>query len=287
MATTLTTDIPAWIPDVIGASAYDATLDSALTLSGIASVIPDIAGKPGDVVIIPTINTTTPADNLAENVAAVTEKLTGGSITMLIKEGVKAIAWSDRSKVQSSQDINQIAGQRIGNGIADRVELDLGAALLAGRNLTGEVFSANFDVAALRALKRRIPAGIRRRGPLTLVGSDAVIEELLSDPILANAATFGSTEVLQDGQLSRPIFGISRVLVVDDSVLANITVGANPASPPAVLFASGNLFRAVQTGPTVELERKPLERLTNLVGTILHGEAVQDSRGVVATAVGQ
>lgn len=284
MAATYSTDLSAWIPAVIGASAYDTMAESLLALSDFASFVPGLEGQAGDRVSIPTVGVTTPADNLAETVPAVDDKLTGAGVTVLIKEAVKSIAWSDRSQIQTNQDVNQLAGQRLGGAMADRVELDLAAATLAGRDTTKDAYVPGaLTLVALRALRARIPAFLRRRGVTVFIPS-AKATSLLDDATVNNAAAWGGSEVMETGEISRPLYGM-RLVEVDDSVFANITVGANPAAPPVVAIASGMLVRAVQKDMVPETERDARARLTRIVGTALHGEGVVDARGVVATAV--
>jgi hypothetical protein len=206
---------------------------------------------------------------------------------MTIKEGVKSIAWYDRTQVQSSQDVNQLAGRRVGTAMEERIELDLGAALVAGRNTAKDTFQAagtKFDLAQLRAMKRGIPARLRRQG-LVLVGKVDLLDDLLDDATVNNAATFGSDEAIRNGEFSRPLAGVS-IFPVDDTTLPNIVVGANPSSPPVVLFSKGQLAYAYQKAPSTENERDARARLTRIVGTMLHAEGTLEAVGIVARAFG-
>lgn len=285
-----TTDVPAWIPAVVSSEAYDRAFTSELPLSRFARAIPDLDGRPGDRVTITTEDALTPADNLAENVAAVDEKIAGSGVTVTIKEAVKSVAWSDRVKAQSVNDPNVTAGRKLGAAMADRIELDLGAALLSGRNTAADTFLAAgaFNLAALRAMRARIPAGLRRRGVEVFTTSD-VAQQLYGDPLFLNAAALpgAANDVQERGILTRPLFGIEAIHEVDEGSLANVVVGANPSSPPVVMAVRGVLLRAMQKDPAVEPERDARARLSRLVGTALHGEGVVDSRGVVLIAVGQ
>lgn len=278
---TYTADLATWIPDVIATSIYDQQFESDNTLVSLAGTYDELNGKAGDSFDIPTLEVTAPADNLAENVAAVDDKISGGVVTVTIKEGVKSISWSDRTRIQTGKDVNQIAGQRVGNGMLDRVELDLGAALLAGRNIAADTAGA-LDVAAFRAMKRKLPAKMRKRG-LVLVGVADVLDNLLDDPLVLNAATFGSDEAIREGAFSRPLAGVTP-MQVDDGVLPDVTIGG-VTGPAVVLMARGMLIRAFQKTPSAETERDARARVTRIVGTMLHGEGVLDSRGVVVRRV--
>lgn len=284
MAATLTTDVASFIPAIISASLYDTMLASDHPLSSVADRYTELEGAAGDRLTIPTLAVTSAATNLAENVVATDDALTSGGVTVTIKEAVKSIGYSDRTRIQSGQPISQIAGQRVGNAINDRVELDLGAALLAGRNVAADTaLGATLDLADLRTLRAKVPVRLRRRG-LVVVASADVLDGLLSDSNVANAATFGSDEAIRNGGFSRPLYGME-LLPVDDGTLANITVGAT-TGPPVVVFARGMLVRAMQKEPSSEVERDARARLTRVVGTALHAEGVMESAGVVAGVIG-
>lgn len=284
MADTLTTDVASFIPAVISASLYDTMLLSDEPLSSVASTYDELTGGPGDRVTIPTLGVTSAASNLAENVAATDDGLTSGGVTVTIKEAVKAIGYSDRARIQSGQPISQLAGQRVGQAIRDRIELDLGAALLAGRNTGADtVLAPALTLAHLRTLRAKIPTRLRRRG-LIVAATDDVLESLFADANVANAATFGSDEAIRNGAFSRPLYGMT-LLPVDPSTLSNITVTAT-TGPPVVIFAKGVLIRAMQKEPGAEVERDARARLTRVVGTALHAEGVMESAGVVAGVIG-
>lgn len=284
MADTLTTDVASFIPAVISASLYDTMLLSDEPLSSVASVYNELEGGPGDRVTIPTLGVTTPAANLAENVAATDDSITSGGVTVTIKEAVKAIGYSDRSRIQSGQPISQLAGQRVGQAMRDRIELDLGAALLAGRNVAADtVLAPVLTLAHLRTLRAKIPTRLRRRG-LIVCATDDVLEGLFADATVANAATFGSDEVLRNGGFSRPLYGMT-LLPIDPTTLSNITVSAT-TGPPVVIMAKGVLVRAMQKEPGTEVERDARARITRIVGTALHAEGVMESAGVVAGVIG-
>lgn len=278
MAVTTPANVIDWIPAVISSAFYDRVGSPELTLTQLAARFNDLQGRPGQAVTIPTANATTPADNLAVDVPAVDDSITSGAYTFTIKEGVKSIAWYDRTQVQSGQDVNQLAGARVGNSMEQRIELDLGSALIAGRNATKDAVIANVTVAAIRAMKRQIPARLRKAG-LVLVGEADVLDMLFEDPLLANAAAFGSDEAIRTGALVRPIAGVE-IRPVDDGTLPNI--GANKS---IAMFSRGQLAYGYQKAPAVETERDARARLTRHVGTMLHGEGILESVGIVARGV--
>lgn len=285
MAPTYTTDVPEWIPGVIQAAFYDSVGEPQHVLTSLAARFNDIEGRPGQEISVPTAEATSPADNLAETVPAVDDKLVSSDYRLTIKEGVKSIAWSDRTRYQTSQDPNDIAGRRLGNAMLDRIELDLAAALVAGRNTAADAFVAAgaFDLSTIRAMKKKIPSRLRRKG-LVLVGESEVMDQLLDDTTVNNATAFGSDEALREGAFSRPLYGVTPY-TVDDGVLADLVVGANPASPPVIMFARGMLAYGYQKAPSVETERDARARLTRHVGTMLHGEGTLEAAGIVASAV--
>lgn len=288
MAATYTTDVPDWVSGVIEAAFYDRVGAPELTLTQLAAQFNDLNGQPGQTLKIPSALATTPADNLAETVPATDDRLQSGVYTMTVKEGVKSIAWSDRTQVQSGQDVNELAGQRVGTAMESRIELDLGAALVAGRNTAVDRFIATanaFTLADVRAMRRLIPTRLRRNG-LVLVAESRIMDDLLDDTTANNVAAFGSDEAIREGAFSRPLYGVTPY-VVDDGVLPNITVGANASSPPAVMFSRGMLAYGFQKNPRVETERDARARLTRHVGTMFHAEGVLESAGIVAVAVGQ
>lgn len=278
MAATYTTDVPDWIPGAIQAAMYDTVGTPQLTLTSLAYIFNDLNGRPGQVVDVPTALSTSPADNLAETVPAVDDRLQSGKFSFTVKEAVKSIAWSDRTQIQSGQDVNQLAGERVGRAMEERIELDLGSALVAGRNTTKDGTAAAITPTLIRAMKRQIPVRLRRRG-LVLVGTDDVLDTIFDDAQVQNAATFGSDEAIREGQLTRPIAGVE-LRPVDDGVLPNI--GANKA---VVMFAKGMLGYGFQKNPTTEQERDARARLTRIVGTMMHGEGTLESAGIVARGI--
>jgi hypothetical protein len=280
MAATATTDVPDWVGGVIEAAFYDRVGTPTLTLTRLAAVFNDLNGQPGQTLKIPTANATTPADNLAETVPATDDKLTSGAYTMTVKEGVKSIAWTDRTQVQSSQDPNEIAGQRVGSAMESRIELDLGAVLVAGRTIASDrAVAGKFTLADLRAMKRKIPARLRSNG-LVLVAPVAVLDDLLDDPTVNNAATFGSDEAMRTGAFSRPLAGVDPY-ATDDGVLPTITASTDTV----VLFARGMLAYGYQRNPRIETERDARARLTRHVGTMFHAEGTLEAAGIVAATV--
>ena len=282
MAPTYTTDVPAWIPTVIASSIYDAMSQNPLALSRDAAFYGDLTGAPGSTLSIPTILTTTPATDLAENVAAVDDKLSSGSYTMTVTEGVKSIAWSDRTKVSAGQDVNRLAGQRVANAMNELVELNLGAKAVNGRNTGQDVAgtAATFGLAQIRALRKGIPVRLRRKG-VTIYAEADVLEQLFADTTVTNAAAFGSDAAMRDGDYTRPIFGV-RLVEVEPGTFPVITAGTTSI----IALASGMLARAQQRAPQTETERDARGRLTRIVGTVHHAEGTLESAGIVAGIIG-
>lgn len=282
MAVTAPADVPDWIPEVVSSSFYDRMDDPELVLTGLAARYNDLQGKPGEKVIVPTDVATTPAANLAVDVPATDDSISSDAYELLVKEGVKSIAWYDRTQIQSGQDVNQLAGRKVGSAMEARVELDLGAALVAGRNTAADDTAAVFDTSLIKAMKRKIPARLRKRG-LVVVGSDDLIGMIDEDPALNNAAIFGSDELMRTGQLSRPLYGV-RPFSVDDNVLPEVNIAA-ATGPVVVMFAVGMLAYGFQKNPTTEQERDARARLTRHVGTMLHAEGTLEAAGIVATRI--
>lgn len=282
MAVTAPADVSAWIPGVLSASFYDRLDNPANVLTSLAARYNDLEGRPGQSIVVPTDTATTPAANLAVDVPAVDDSISGASYTLNIKEAVKSIAWYDRTQVQSNQDINQLAGAKVGSAMEARIELDLGAALVAGRNVSKDATATVVDTNLIRAMKRRIPARLRKRG-LVMVGSDDVMGMIDQDATLNNAAVFGSDELMRTGQISRPLYGV-RLFSTDDTVIPNTTIAA-ASGPIVVMFAVGMLAYGFQKNPAVETERDARARLTRHVGTALHGEGTLESAGIVAVRI--
>lgn len=280
MAVTAPTDVSAWIPSVISTTVVDTALDSLHTLSADAASFTDLEGKPGEKFTIPTVGVVTPADNLAVTTPAVDDKLSGAGVEVTIKEAVKSVAFYDRTKYATGTDFNQLAGQKVGTALGDRVELDLGAALYAGRNTAADATVANLNTAALRQLKAAIPAGLRRRG-INVYATDDVLSELFADPLFQNAAAAGGDAELRSGEFSRPLYGM-RFRPVDEGVLPEGEDGL----PIVAAVVDKFLIKAFQKQPSTEVERDARARLTRVVGTTLHAEGVVDSRGVVVFQVG-
>lgn len=286
MTTTYTTDIPDWIPAAIDAAFYDTVGTPERALLAHAFKFNELEGRPGQSIRIPTALATTPAENLAESVPATDDKLQSGSITLSVKEGVKSIAWSDRSQVQASQDVNRIAGQRVGNAMLDRIELDLGAAALAGRNTGADTATAaggKLTAAAIKAAAFKIPRRLRKLG-LDLFADDQTILSLFDDATLSDRQKNPelSEEMMRSGQATLPIYGVTPY-VVDDGVIPKLTVGT--ARPTALIIARGMLGYGFQKNPTTEQERDARARLTRIVGTMIHGEGTMESAGIVAITV--
>ena len=279
MATTATTDVTAWIPALISTAVYDTTIAPLNPLSVWAENYGELEGKAGSSATIPTLSPTTPADNLAETVAAVDDKIAGAGVTVTIKEAVKSIAFTDRVKVQSGPNVNQIAGQRVGQAINDRIELDLGAAAVAGRTIASDTAAATLTPTVFRTMRSKIAPGLRRRG-VTLFAPAAALDGLYSDATFQSAATWGGTEGLREGAVAR-YQGID-IQEIDDLTLPVITA----LKTTVMMMTKGALIRAVQRGPQVETERDARGRITRIVGTVFHGEGVVDARGMVAGIIG-
>jgi hypothetical protein len=284
MAVTAPADVPDWIPGAIISAFYDRVGEPELTLTSLATQFNDLQGKAGQEISVPYAEATTPADNLAVNVPATDDSLTSGAYTLTIKEGVKSIAWYDRTQVQSGQDVNALAGRRVGTAMEQRIELDLGAALIAGRDTGDDAFTADLTIATIRAMRKKIPSRLRKNG-LVLVGPSSAMDMLFDDATVNNVGIFGSDEVIRNGALTRPLYGVTPY-TVDDDVFADVVVGANPASPPVIMFAKGMLAYGFQKNPSVETERDARARLTRHVGTMLHGEGTLEAEGIVLTAIG-
>lgn len=283
MAVTRETDVPDWIPGVVDAAFYDRLDDPSLTLTGRSRRFNELTGRPGDTIRVATDAAVTPAANLAVDVPATDDALGSDAFTFTIKEAVKSIAWYDRTQVQTSQDVNQLAGRKVGTAIEERIELDLGSTLVASRNTAADSVSAQVDLDLILALKSAIPARLRRLG-VDLFAADAQMLTLYSDPTVRNAASFGSDEVLRTGQFTRPLFGVTP-FVTDDGVIPDATISAT-SGPLVVAAATGMLGYGFQKNPTAEQERDARARLTRWVGTCMHGEAVLEAAGVVAARIG-
>lgn len=282
MSVTAPANVPDWIPEVISTSFYDRLDDPELVLTSLAARYNDLQGKPGESITIPTDTATTPAANLAVDVPATDDSISSGAFSMTIKEGVKSIAWYDRTQVQSNQDVNQLAGRKVGTAMESRVELDLGAALVAGRNTAKDATAVKVDTALIKAMKRKIPARLRKRG-LVMVGPDDQMGLIDEDPNLNNAAVFGSDELMRTGQISRPLYGV-RLFSTDDNVIPNATIGG-ASGPLVIMFAAGMLAYGFQKNPGVETERDARARLTRHVGTMLHAEGTLEAAGIVAVRI--
>lgn len=281
MPVTRPVDVPDWIPAVISASFYDRMDDPNTTLTQLAARYNDLEGRPGQSIVVPTDVATTPAANLAVDVPAVDDSIASGAYTMLVKEGVKSIAWYDRTQIQSGQDVNQLAGRKVGNAMLARVELDLGTALVAGRATAKDFVSTGFTLATIRKLRNSIPARLRKQG-VTIVASDTVMNLLLEDPAVNNAAAFGSSTIASNGQITG-LYGTD-LRVTDDTVIPD-TLISGTTGPLAVAFANGMLAYGFQKNPTVEQERDARARLTRQVGSMLHAEGTLEAAGIVACRV--
>ena len=283
MAVTRPVDVPDWNPAFVEAAFYDRLDDPALTLTNLAARFNEMTGMAGDTVRIATDAATTPAANLAVDVPAVDDSLSSASFTFTVKEAVKSIAWYDRTQVQSSQNVNDLAGRKVGRAVEERIELDLGSAAVAGRATAKDGVAAALTLDVILAMKSAIPQRLRRGG-VAIVAADAQMIGLYSDPVVRNAATFGSDEVLRTGQFTRPIMGVTP-FVTDDGVLPNATISGT-SGPLVLAVASGMLGYGFQRDPRAEQERDARARLTRWVGTAFHGEAVLESAGIVARRIG-
>lgn len=279
MSITAPTDVASWIPSLISSATYDTAFENDYPLGAFAETYGDLEGKAGEKFTIPTIGTVTPADNLAVTTAAVDDKLAGSGVEVVIKEAVKSIAFYDRVKYATGTDFNALAGRKVGSALNDRIELDLGAAAYAGRNAAASATAATMSLATIRAMKAKIPAKMRRRG-LYLFAEADILEQLMSDATVANAATFGSDEAIREGAFTRPLAGVIPVAVDEGTLPVHATF------PGAVLMVKGSLVKAFQKLPSNEVERDARARLTRIVGNSLHAEGVVDSRGIVYYGIG-
>ena len=132
-------------------------------------------------------------------------------------------------------------------------------------------------------MRIKIPVRLRRRG-LVVFAEDDVLEGLFEDTTVANAAAFGSDEVIRTGAFARPLYGMD-LRPVDPGVFANVTIGA-VTGKPVVFMARGMLIRAFQKNPSSETERDARGRLTRIVGTAHHAEGVVEAAGVVVGNIG-
>lgn len=278
MAVTATTDIPEFIPEFISSALYDQLGEPGNVLTGLAAVFPGIEGQPGSKIRVVMEDAVAPADNVAETVPLVDDKMGSDGFSLLIKEAGKSIAWYDRAQVQSDQDLNRLAGRKVARSISDRIELDLGAALIAGRNTAKDATAAKVDLALFRGMRKKIPTRLRRRG-LVMLGEATEMDDLFDDAVLNNAATFGTDSVIREGALTRDLYGVTPY-VVDDGVLP--VIGGNK---PVVLMARGMLAYGFQRGIRTETERDARARLTRIVSTVFHGEGVYEAAGIVATGI--
>jgi hypothetical protein len=282
MAVTRPADVPDWIPAVISTSFYDRLDTPELTLTGLATRYGDLEGKPGTTVSVVTDVATTPAANLAVDVPATDDSLASGAYSMTIKEAVKSIAWYDRTQVQSGQDVNQLAGRKVGSAVEERIELDLGAALVAGRNVSADMTFANITAAQIRAMKRKIPPRLRKRGVVLVGGADRL--DMIFEDTTINTNAGSLSDEARTGALTRPIAGVE-LYPVDASVLpTNVTVAAG-VGDLLVMFARGMLAYGFQKNPGIETERDARARLTRHVGTCLHGEGTLEAAGIVVARV--
>lgn len=282
MAVTRPSDVPDWNPGVVEAAFYDRLDEPTLTLTSLAARYNDLNGKPGDTIRIPTDTVTTPAANLAVDVPAVDDALGSDAYEFSIKEAVKSIAWYDRTQVQSGQNVNDLAGRKVGTAVEERVELDLGAALIAGRNTAKDAVAGAVTWDLIQQMRMQIPSRLRKRG-LVLVADDAVLGTMFSDPLVKDASKFGSDEAIRRGEFTGPILGVN-MFATDDDVLPDVTVAA-AAGRPLVMFARGMLAYGFQKNPSAEQERDARARLTRWVGTALHGEGTLEAAGIVVRRI--
>ena len=228
MVVTEPTDVPDWNPGVVDAAFYDRLDDPQLILTGAATRYNELNGRAGDTIRIATDAATTPAANLAVDVPATDDALGSDSFTFTMKEAVKSIAWYDRTQVQSSQDVNQLAGRKVGTAVEERIELDLGSTAVAGRNTAADTAIAALSFDEIMLMKSRIPARLRRRG-LTLAASDGLVSGpggLIFDQDFKDAAIRGNSDLLLTGQVGPRVAGVS-VLEVDAGVIpSDVTVAA-------------------------------------------------------------
>ena len=286
MVITEPTDVPDWNPGVVDAAFYDRLDDPQLILTGAATRYNELNGRAGDTIRIATDAATTPAANLAVDVPATDDALGSDSFTFTMKEAVKSIAWYDRTQVQSSQDVNQLAGRKVGTAVEERIELDLGSTLVAGRDTAADTAIAALSFDEIMLMKSRIPARLRRRG-LTLAASDGLVSGpggLIFDQDFKDAAIRGNSDLLLTGQVGPRVAGVS-VLEVDAGVIpSDVTVAAD-TGPLAVMFAAGMLGYGFQKAPSAEQERDARARLTRWVGTCHHGEGTLEAAGIVAVRI--
>lgn len=275
--------VPDWNPGIVEAAFYDRLDDPSLTLTQLAARYNDLEGQPGDTIRVATDTATTPAANLAVDVPAVDDSLGSDSYEFTIKEAVKSIAWYDRTQVQSSQNVNELAGRKVGTAVEERIELDLGTALIAGRATSKDAAITALSFDAIMAMKSQIPARLRRRG-LALVADDVSLNSLYTDELFKNAAAFGSDELLRTGQFSRPVAGVT-AYTTDDGVIPSTVTVAGGTGPLVAMFASGMLAYGFQQAPRAEQERDARARLTRWVGQAFHGEGTLESAGIVVRRV--
>jgi len=281
MTVTAPTDVTEWIPELISASTHDKGEQNTHPLSRFADFIGDLEGKPGEKFMLPDMDGTTPAENLAVTVAATDDGLSGEGTEVTIKEAVKSIAFYDRLRYATGTDFNALAGRRVGAALNDRVELDLAAAAFAGRNAAADGLHATLTLTAIGAMSLLIPQRLSMRG-MALFGEAKILQQLLSDTTVANAAAFGSDEAIREGAFTRPLLGVTPIAADEGS----IPVGAANGLPQVMLISKGVLARVLQKAPTTEVERDARARLTRIVGTTLHAEGVRDSAGVVFAEIG-
>lgn len=269
MAVTLTTDLLQ--PEVWAGVIQGAWFDR-LIMRNFANVDTRLVGQPGSVINFPEFDTLSDADDLTENVAQTTEKLTQSYETATVKEVGQGFSVTDQADMYAMGQILAEGRRQLPITIARKVDTDLAAALVNENDAAGVApGGGGFDqTTAIEVVGDGSDGGFNL--DLLSDGLAAYGDEYLPEDIRAMVVTSATanqmrkldilqqeTDVVVTGQIGR-VFGVP--VVLSNRGLTN---------GKTLLVAEAPLLLVMKAMPEVELEREASFRRSNVYTRVHYG----------------
>lgn len=276
MATTTVANVAGLIPAVIAADAFD-VYTNRVVLSKYAVERRDLEGQAGDRVSLGTWAAVSPADELVETTSIVPENLSATTAAFIIKELGKGVEWTRKAGRLSRQDMQTRASNAVGNAIARKIDLSLGADAYNARATAKDVVATGANDPMSAAKIRR---GKRNMGEIAF-GDDAITDLILVlrsvqyDALVAERIANGQAapqigeRALREGVIDR----IAGVDIVVSDALPTVT-GTRGAYTGAINLAfmfrrQRSLVSAYAERPDIEVDYNIWSRTYGVAGTCL------------------
>lgn len=267
MATTTTADIAALVPEVIRSQTLDA-VNAATTFAPLAEVITDLSGVGvGDRVTVGSFGAATPALNLAETEEIVPKKVAATARSFVAGRVGDSYEHSYLAAKFSPADVQARAVRYLGEGFAQRIDLNLTAACLtdvpAGRKITPTtvITVASFVQAVETFTDEQLVDVV---AVLTRAQRNALRAE-----VMAGGQQYAGQTIWQDGQLN----SFHGVPIATNGYLPVTTAGRHAA---VFLRRNRTLVSALAQDLLIEVERFPKKATVDVTGNGVWAGGVQE-----------